>query len=121
MATDWTTLPVPQYFEEIIRYKTISTQAEDGTERRRRIWASGREQRIFVIGYNALTKTNKDLLKNHHMDREGSYKTFTFNNPDDSVNYTCKFESDFLPCAFIGHNGTEALYRVPNFRLIEVW
>lgn len=126
MAETYPYVPKPSFiYVEAVQFNTIISQSESGAERRRRKWAEGTYRNIFTFVYNNLVLAEKNIIKNHHIDRDGSYKTFTFNpyNLDSSLtnnNYTCRFEDDILVTECFTR-GNVLRYNIPTFRIIEAW
>jgi hypothetical protein len=51
---------------------------------------------IFTLEHQALDTTKLGILKAHHEDRRGRFKSFYFLNHHDSVQYTVRFMDDKL-------------------------
>lgn len=80
--------------EESVEYKTLVTRFENGAEQRRSKWAS--PIRTFRLSYKNRPESEVDTLKAFHATKKGSYTAFTFENPNDSTEYTVRFVSDKL-------------------------
>ncbi len=99
--------------EEEIEYKTLTTEFESGVEQRRKKWSSSR--RSWRLQYRNRTKTEMENVKNFFINKSGSYSSFTWENPNDSTEYTVRFIDDDF-------NFILKAYQIYDFevRLIEV-
>ena len=99
--------------EEEIEYKTLTTEFESGVEQRRKKWSSSR--RSWRLQYKNRTKTEMENVKNFFVNKSGAYSSFTWENPNDSTEYTVRFVDDSFKF-------TLKAYQIYDFevRLIEV-
>jgi phage-related protein len=83
----------PDYvYDEEIQYKTLISQFENGYEQRRGKWAN--PLRKFTLVYNNRTTTEIGTLKTLFTTKLGALTSFTWTNPNDSVEYTVRFDAD---------------------------
>lgn len=80
-------------------YKTAITDFDSGKEQRRQKWTSPR--RRFHLVYNAITKTQADLMRAEFESNKGAYTSISWTNPFDSTSYTVRFDSDSFKQEFI--------------------
>jgi phage-related protein len=80
--------------EEEIKFSTLISDSESGYEERRSKRAN--PLRRFILTHSIMTLTEKDAIKNFFIAEKGAYGSFTWTNPNDSVEYTVRFESDTL-------------------------
>ena len=99
--------------EEEIEYKTLITEFESGVEQRRKKWGSPR--RSWRLQYKNRTKAEMEDVKNFFISKSGAYGSFTWENPNDSTEYTVRFVEDSF-------RFTLKAYQIYDFevRLIEV-
>lgn len=88
-----TTPQILQPFEETITFRTLIAGGA-GKEQRDTAWTA--PKRLFRLTYGALTKTDCDTLWDFYDSQKGTYGTFTFVNPLDSVSYTVRFKNDTM-------------------------
>lgn len=109
-SSDWH----PQYvFSYGPSYKTAISDFDSGKEQRRQKWTSPRHR--FHLVYNAITKTQADLMVAEFDTNKGAYTSFSWTNPADTNSYTVRFVEDSLMQEFI----TSTVCRL-EFDLIEV-
>jgi len=85
----------PDYvYEEVQKYKTLVSSFENGYEQRRNKWASG--LKAFILDYRFRTKTEFETIRDLFISKKGSYDTLTWTNPNDSVEYTVRFDADSI-------------------------
>jgi len=89
-------------FTEEIAYNVITTDFENGAEQRR--LKSENPKTIFTINFFPKTLTEATAIKAFFKARQGSYDTFTFTNPLDSVEYTVKFMDNSLKMERVAYN-----------------
>jgi len=83
--------------EEEIGYNTRVSQFENGFEQRRGIRASS--IRKFNLEFKNRTKAEMLEVKNFFISKLGKLTSFTWNNPNDSTDYTVRFQDDSFKLA----------------------
>ncbi len=78
--------------DEKVKYDTIVDEFENGAEQRRSRRAGS--IRRWKLDYKARTTAEKDAVKNFFDSKKGRLSTFTFNNPNDGIDYTVRFDMD---------------------------
>lgn len=74
MSTEILTLSPEFGLEELVKFRTLITEFEDGKEQRRSKWAYPlREYRLNLKWYS---KTNMDIIWDFYIARRGAYDTF---------------------------------------------
>ena len=91
MPSDLVLMPDYVYDEEI-KYKTLVTEFENGYEQRRTKWNA--PLRKFTLSYINRTSTELGTLKTLFTTKLGMATSFTWTNPNDSVEYTVRFQED---------------------------
>ena len=91
--SDFTQTPYA-VMEETPRYSTLISNFENGVEQRRAKWAS--PIREFTLTFRNMTSAEYVVMKNFFIAKLGAYTTFTWTNPNDSVEYTVRFKDDSL-------------------------
>ena len=93
-------------FQETIRFRTLISTGENGTEQRRAKWQN--PLREFTMNHNAITQDtganlgdalegeDVDRLFRFYTNRQGKFDLFTFTSPMDGSNYTVRFAEDSL-------------------------
>ena len=109
---DFTTIP-DFVFEELPRFKTLISTFENGYEQRRNKWSS--DIREFHLVFKNRTDTEFETVRDFIIAKLGSYTSFTFENPNDTTEYTVRFKEDSL--TFVRHSGE--IYDF-EFDLVEV-
>lgn len=94
MADDDLTLQPDFVFEEEKSYNTLVSSFENGVEQRRSMWSTPRSK--FKLEFNNRTEAEKDVLVALFDAKLGAYDTLLWTNPNDSVQYTVRFETDSL-------------------------
>lgn len=94
MAADDLTIAPDFVYEEEIKYNTQISKFENGTEQRRALWST--PLRKFKLEFNNHVKADKDTIVALYNAKLGAYDTFLWTNPNDSVQYTVRFEEDSL-------------------------
>lgn len=88
-------------FEERKSYANLVTSYESGAEQRRRKFTS--PKRVFTLRFTNISKTDADAIFAFYTAREGTYGTFTWNNPFDGTNYTVRFIENSLVRSMIAY------------------
>jgi phage-related protein len=99
--------------EETVRFNTLISEFENGIEQRRaKVSGYPRKWRLFFKNRN---KTETDDVKAFFVSKKGALTSFTWNNPNDSIDYWVRFLNDDF-------NFLLKAYQVYDFeiRLIEV-
>lgn len=78
--------------DEAVQYKTLVSEFENGVEQRRRKWANPLRKWTLRFGHRTLSEMND--IRNFFMGKYGSLTSFTWTNPNDSVEYTVRFVED---------------------------
>jgi phage-related protein len=88
------TLVVDNVLEENIQFDTLVSEAENGYEQRR----SRRDTplRAFNLVFNNRTLVEMQAIRDFFILKKGSCTSFTWVNPNDSVEYTVRFADDAL-------------------------
>ena len=90
---DFTTLP-DYVFEEEPKFNTLISKFENGFEQRRSKWSASlrRWRLVYKNRTNADFTTFRDFLLN----KKGAFSSFTWDNPNDSVTYNVRYETDTI-------------------------
>ena len=112
MVSDLTDMPDYVYDEEI-QYQTLISNFENGYEQRRAKWAT--PLRKFHLVYKNRTTTEIGTLKTLFTTKLGRATAFTWTNPNDSVEYSVRFDED----SFKFQNKAYGVYDA-EFSLIQV-
>jgi len=94
MAADDLTLVPDFVVEEQIKFNTQISRMENGTEQRRALWAT--PLRKFKLEFSNRVKADMETLVALYEAKLGAYDSFLWTNPNDSVQYTVRFEEDTL-------------------------
>lgn len=99
--------------KETIEYDTLVSESENGVEQRRTKRSSAR--RTFECFATNQTPTELSTVTTMFNSKKGRYGSFTWNNPNDSTDYTVRFKEDSLRISREG-------YQIYDFEytLIEV-
>jgi len=92
MADDDLLIQPDYVFEEEIKYNTAISRFENGSEQRRSLWAAPAHK--FKLTFNNRTESEKDDVLELYNEMLGAYGTFLWTNPNDSVQYTVRFDED---------------------------
>ncbi len=104
----------PDYvYDEEIQFKTLISQFENGYEQRRAKWAN--PLRKFTLVYNNRTSSELSTLRTLFTTKLGAATSFTWTNPNDSTEYTVRFDAD----SFKYSNKAYGVYDV-SFSVIQV-
>jgi phage-related protein len=95
-------------YEEEIEYSTQVSDFENGYEQRRATWSA--PLRLFRLFFRARTAAEFATVKAFVIARQGRFDSFTWNNPNDSTNYTVRFLEDKI-------NFRQVSYDVYDFEL----
>jgi len=100
------------YVEEI-KFNTLISKFENGYEQRRAKWSS--DLRKFRLEFKNRSKDDFEDLRDFFITKKGAYSSFTFENPNDSVEYNVRFADDNLSLQ-------EKAYQIYDFAcdLVEV-
>ncbi len=112
MPSDLTLKPDFVY-EENIRFKTLVSEFENGYEQRRSKWAA--PLRVFHLTYRNRSSSDLGTLKTLFTTKMGMATPFTWTNPNDSVEYSVRFQED----SFNFQNKAYGIYDV-EFTLVQV-
>lgn len=107
------TYDVDRVVEEEIKYNTLVTQFENGYEQRRRKWAN--PLRMFKLQCKFRTQTEMENLRDFFTGKYGSYTSFTWTNPNDSTEYTVRYDEDSLKIERVAYQ----IYNA-SFNFVEV-
>lgn len=101
-------------YEEGVESSTIITEFENGVEQRRSKW--GRVKRKFKLVFKNRTKSEFEDVRDFFINKLGAYQSFTWENPNDNVVYTVRFEEN-------GLTFRNKAFDVYDFELglVEVW
>ncbi len=94
MAADDLTIAPDYVFEETKKYNTLISKFENGTEQRRAQWAT--PLRTFKLDFVNKTLAEKTTLEALFDAKLGPLTSFRWTNPNDSVQYSVRFEEDSL-------------------------
>ena len=81
-------------FEETPKFMTLVSKFENGYEQRRNKWGSG--IREFNLVFKNRTATEYETVRDFFIAKLGAYTSFTFENPNDTTEYTVRFKEDSL-------------------------
>lgn len=81
-------------FKESIQFNTLISLFEGSLEQRRKKWTNGR--RRFSLTWEVLTQDEIDELFTFYVARAGAFEAFIFTNPNDNVDYVCRFKDDSM-------------------------
>jgi phage-related protein len=94
MASDDLTVAPDYVFEETIKYSTAVSKFENGTEQRRSLWST--PLRKFKLAFRNRNSTDYGTLRDLFNAKLGAYTSFLWTNPNDSTQYTVRFDDDSL-------------------------
>ena len=84
---------IPDFvFEEKIDFETLVTKFENGVEQRRA--KRNAPIRNWTLQFHNRTTAEITDIKSFFLARKGSYESFTWENPNDSVEFSVRFDSD---------------------------
>lgn len=89
--SDFSTNP-DTLLEENPKFKTLVSEFENGFEQRRAKWSS--DLRTFKLVFTNRTDSEMETVRDFYLSKLGSYSSFTWTNPNDSVEYTVRFKED---------------------------
>jgi phage-related protein len=92
MASDDLTVAPDYVFEEEIKYSTAVSKFENGTEQRRALWST--PIRKFKLTFKNRNSTDAGTLRTLFNAQLGALTPFLWTNPNDSVQYSVRFEDD---------------------------
>ena len=78
--------------DETIQHKTLISEFETGVEQRQRKWENPLRRWSLRFRHRTLSEMNN--IKNFFTGKYGAYSSFTWTNPNDSVEYTVRFSED---------------------------
>ncbi|MCK9555018.1 DUF2460 domain-containing protein [bacterium] len=105
---------IPDFvFEEKIEFETLITKFENGVEQRRS--KQSIPLRKWTLQFHNRTTEELTTIRSFYVARKGSYESFTWVNPNDSVEYAVRFDSD----SFVFVNKASGIYDC-SFSLTEV-
>ena len=78
--------------EETVEYKTLISEFESGVEQRRRKWEN--PIRKWTLRFRTRTLSEMNAVKDFFISRYGAFGSFTWTNPNDSVEYSVRFVDD---------------------------
>lgn len=79
-------------FEEEIGFNTLVSQFENGVEQRRATRANS--IRRFNLAFRNRTLAEMEAVRDFFLAKYGKLTSFTWSNPNDSVEYTVRFDDD---------------------------
>lgn len=94
--------------KEEIAYKTLRSEFDNGAEQRRGKRSSS--VRKFTLSFSNRTKAEMEEVKSFFIAKLGGYTSFTWTNPNDSVDYTVTFVEDSFSFDLVA-------FEVYNFQL----
>lgn len=104
----------PDYsFETTREWKTLISKFENGTEQRRKKWASN--LKTWKLVYKNRDSSDLSTITTLFGNKYGAYTAFTWTNPEDATDYTVRFKEDSLVAVF----NSARLYDI-EFELIQV-
>ena len=102
------------YVIEKVQQSFVESEFENGSVQRRSIW--GTPRRGWEEGFNGRTKAEMITIRDFFLLKaSGDTTSFTWNNPNDGVDYTVYFKEDTLEIEPIGPE----LFNI-KFELIQV-
>lgn len=100
---NYPTTPSPQFVHSYEpTWNTLVTNFESGKEQRRKKWSASKTH--FYLTYNALSKTNVELIRTHFNGTGyGAYASFSFTHPGETgtPSYTVRYADDGLKISCI--------------------
>jgi phage-related protein len=93
----------PHYvFTKTSEYKTLVSNFENGVEQRRAKWAT--PLKTWKLQWRNIEATDVSTIQTLFDAKLGSYSSFTWTNPVDSVDYTVRFKDDSLKIDLTTYN-----------------
>jgi phage-related protein len=89
--SDFTYLP-DFLIDEAVEYKTLVSEFENGAEQRRRKWQNPLSK--WTLRFNNRTSAEMATVRDFFKNKFGAFMSFTWTNPNDSVEYTVRFVED---------------------------
>lgn len=86
--------------EERVIDKTIKSQFESGHTQTRRKWSA--VLRAWTLRFNNVVAATEVAVKAFYATK-GAHTSFTWTNPNDSVEYTVRFVEDSLVSVMVGY------------------
>lgn len=78
--------------DEAVEYKTLVSEFENGAEQRRRKWLNPLSK--WTIRFNNRTYAEMTQVRDFFKNKFGAFMSFTWTNPNDSVEYAVRFVED---------------------------
>jgi uncharacterized protein (TIGR02217 family) len=78
--------------EENLQFQTLVSTFENGVEQRRAKWAN--QLREFALTFRNYSATDFATIRDFFLAKKGALTSFTWTNPNDSVDYTVRFKED---------------------------
>jgi hypothetical protein len=113
MATYPTSPKIPFSVVKTPIWETVITKFKGLSEVRKSDYSTARYK--FTFKYRNLTSAEKDIIRDFFIARNGSYESFTFVNPVDSLSHTVRFLDNTLNIEYVAYD----LYNINNIALIE--
>ena len=88
--------------EEEIQFDTLISEAENGYEQRR--YRRQSSLRRFKLYFDNRVGSEMEDVRDFFISKKGAYSDFTWENPNDSTEYTVRFEDDTLKMKRIAFN-----------------
>ena len=83
----------PDYtVEETVSFKTLVSEFENGAEQRRRKWDT--PQRKWSLKFYSRRTAETNEIKSFFLSKSGAFLSFTWTNPNDSLEYRVRFSED---------------------------
>jgi|GEM_PF-916509 len=89
MAVDFNTFDRGFPYREITKFNILETEMENGVVQKRNKWS--KSQKKFQITFSVNTQAEILAIRDYFIAEEGSYSTFAFTDPLESVEYTVRF------------------------------
>lgn len=83
-----------QVLEETPSFKTLISEYENGAEQRRAKWST--PLREFRLIFRNRTATEYAEALDFFKSKLGAYTSFTWTNPNDSIEYTVRYKDDSI-------------------------
>ena len=87
---------------ESIKYNTIITGETYGKERRRNKWDS--PKRVWGLQFNNASGTKVSGISDFFAGVSGTFSTFSWENPIDTITYTVRFQEGSMKREYIGYD-----------------
>lgn len=81
------------FIESLITNVLVSSDFDAAPEQRRDKWR-GKVKHKFQIKFEHNTKSEIEAIRDFFVDKNGPHESFTFTNPNDSIDYTVRFDGD---------------------------